>query len=812
MKSILIIDVHNDNFISLKGVIETYIHDCTVLTALSGKVGIQLAKLKKPDIILLDVIMNEMDGYEACKQLKENELTKHIPIILTSAAKTDSKSRVKGLNCGAHSVLSMPINEDELVAQIKVIYRIKEDADKLKGENLRLEKLVNEKTTEYKNSIEKYKTLYKNNPLPYQTLNGQGELVEVNESWLSLLGYKKEDEVLGISYGKFLHEDFEKVFEEIFPSLKSNGFVNDVHLKLEQKNGNFIDISLTGRSVYHIDGAFKQSYCVFQDITKRKKTEEKLIRNQFYLSKSQEIAKIGTWDLDFGTNQLNWTEENYKICGVTQDTNVNYEVFLNCVHPDDREYVDSLWKVETDKKSYDMEHRLLVGSKAKWVREKAELIFDVKGNPTNIIGVTQDITQQKQAEFTLLNTNARHSAMIENIGDVIAIMGADSITKYQSPNIEKWFGWKPEELIGTKGWDKIHPEDIERIQIEYSKLLKTKTNSIVEFRFKCKNGNYKWVELYASNHINNTTIDGILLNYHDITERKRFEKTQQIILEISKLSFEHSSLNGFLVEIHNIINELVRANNFYVALYDKRSNTYSFPYYKDELDIYEINQPYNLSNGYTDHVRKSGKAIINRGSIDGLNVKKIEVQGYGETPSVWFGLPLKSGRQDEVIGVIAIQDYHNFEAYTEIEQATMKIITDKIGVFIERVKNLEDFKKAKEKAEESDRLKSAFLANMSHEIRTPMNGILGFAGLLKSPNLTGDKQQKYIDIIEKGGARMLTIINDIISISKIESGHLEVNIQESNINEQTDYIYTFFKPEIEANGMKFSFRNSLPYK
>jgi len=116
----------------------------------------------------------------------------------------------------------------------------------------------------------------------------------------------------------------------------------------------------------------------------------------------------------------------------------------------------------------------------------------------------------------------------------------------------------------------------------------------------------------------------------------------------------------------------------------------------------------------------------------------------------------------------------------------------------------------KKKADESSRLKSAFLANMSHEIRTPMNGILGFAELLKNPNLTGEQQQKYIQIIEKGGARMLNIINDIVSISKIESGQMEVNMQLSNINEQIEYIYTFFKPDIEGKGMQFSFRNSLP--
>jgi len=74
--------------------------------------------------------------------------------------------------------------------------------------------------------------------------------------------------------------------------------------------------------------------------------------------------------------------------------------------------------------------------------------------------------------------------------------------------------------------------------------------------------------------------------------------------------------------------------------------------------------------------------------------------------------------------------------------------------------------KAKEKAEESDRLKSTFLANMSHEIRTPMNGILGFAELLRDPHLSGEDQQEYINIINKSGVRMLNIINDIVDISK----------------------------------------------
>ncbi|MCX6309065.1 MAG: hybrid sensor histidine kinase/response regulator, partial [Bacteroidia bacterium] len=126
----------------------------------------------------------------------------------------------------------------------------------------------------------------------------------------------------------------------------------------------------------------------------------------------------------------------------------------------------------------------------------------------------------------------------------------------------------------------------------------------------------------------------------------------------------------------------------------------------------------------------------------------------------------------------------------------------------ERKQKEQELVRAKQQAEESDRLKSAFLANMSHEIRTPMNGLLGFAELLKKPKLSGKEQQKYISIIERSGARMLNIINDIIDISKIESGQMNVNLKMSNIVNQVEYIYHFFKPEAEKKGLDFFIGNT----
>ena len=170
-------------------------------------------------------------------------------------------------------------------------------------------------------------------------------------------------------------------------------------------------------------------------------------------------------------------------------------------------------------------------------------------------------------------------------------------------------------------------------------------------------------------------------------------------------------------------------------------------------------------------------------------------------------VPIKN--KDRIAGLLQFNDRRNGCLSLELIEI-LEGIASHIGNALMRKYAEEELIQAKEKAEESDRLKSAFLANMSHEIRTPMNGILGFTELLKEPKLTGDEQQQYISIIEQSGERMLNTINDIINISKIESGQMEISISETNVNEQIEYIYSFFKPEVEQKGLQICFKKALP--
>lgn len=157
MKKILAIDDQKANLITIKAVIESHLPQCIVLTALSGEEGIEIAQRELPNTILLDIKMPIMDGFETCKRLKEGELTKYISVVMITATSSDTESRVRAFDIGADAFLTKPIDPIELVAQIKVMLRIKEVEDKLKEINLSLESKIAEQTKHLRAEIEERK-------------------------------------------------------------------------------------------------------------------------------------------------------------------------------------------------------------------------------------------------------------------------------------------------------------------------------------------------------------------------------------------------------------------------------------------------------------------------------------------------------------------------------------------------------------------------------------------------------------------------------------------------------------------------------
>ncbi len=157
-------------------------------------------------------------------------------------------------------------------------------------------------------------------------------------------------------------------------------------------------------SVLAYSPAPRRFVTICEDITEDRQTQKTLEKQRYYLAKAQELGRIGTWELDILGNELHWTEENCRIFGVPPGSVVDYELFLSKVHPEDRDFVHREWSRAMAGEPYDIEHRLVPGAGAEWVREKAEVAFDDQGRAISAIGFTQDVTEARKLRLELQRT------------------------------------------------------------------------------------------------------------------------------------------------------------------------------------------------------------------------------------------------------------------------------------------------------------------------------------------------------------------------------------------------------------------------
>jgi len=276
MTKILVVDDKKDNLIALKALINNLEPEYEILTAASGIEGIELAKSKQPDTILLDVQMPKMDGYEVCLTLRVTQETKRIPIIFLTAVKTSSSDRIKGLELGGDAYLTKPIDEGELLANLHAMLRIKKVEDELKKEKDSLEVTVAERTKDLQESEAKYIDLYDNAPDMFVSVDAlTSRIRRCNQTLADALGYKKE-EIIGQLSDFVYHPDCFVEAEKAFQQFVDTGEINDAELQLKRKDGSKIEVSLNVSAIRNEEGQVLYSRSIWRDITDRKQTEEAL--------------------------------------------------------------------------------------------------------------------------------------------------------------------------------------------------------------------------------------------------------------------------------------------------------------------------------------------------------------------------------------------------------------------------------------------------------------------------------------------------------------------------------------------------------
>ena len=343
----------------------------------------------------------------------------------------------------------------------------------------------------------------------------------------------------------------------------------------------------------------------------------------------------------------------------------------------------------------------------------------------------------------------------------------------------------PEDLVGIKQQELLGGKDNQKNRQAFKNFITSNyrlTN--VETEEKIKDG--KTIQLLNSavGYIEN----GKLLRYWglkiDITEQKK------MLQELTQAKEKAEEGERALKHSYDLMKYIIEHNRSAIAVHDKDykyifvSQRYLQDYQVKENEIigkhhYDVFP--DLPQKWHDVHKKALMGEVSSAENDPYYKDDGTVEWAQWECRPWYD-------RDNSIG--------GFIIYSEV-------ITDRINMELK-------LREAKEKAEESDRLKSAFLANMSHEIRTPMNGILGFTDLLLNPDLNSEERENFIKIVHKSGQRMLNTVNDIVEVSKIEAGIISVRNQKIDINTEVEEMVHFFKPEANKKGLNLMIDLLLP--
>ncbi len=545
----------------------------------------------------------------------------------------------------------------------------------------------------------------------------------------------------------------------------------DIEYRIKRKDGEWI--WLADKAVEKRDKEGRTvAYGIFTDITGRKRAEEALRNNETFLKIAQEVAHLGSWELDLLKNKLYWTDETYYIFEIDPGKfDATYEAFIDCMHPDDRAlvakvYADSL----ATRTGFYVEHRILMrDGSVKYVEERCQTYFADDGTPLRSIGTVLDITERKRIEEELRFNEERFRALSLAAfeGIVFAKTGKIFDCNEQFARIA---GYGRDELIGTDGFKLIHPDDLACVR----RSILSESEEAYAFRMLHKDGSVRDVEAHPRMMIvkgENLRVTAV----NDITDRKKVEESLETLYKSSGWSIGKEFFDGVVESLYDwlgadcvIVGEKYGEDNI---------RALSMKIDGDKVEDFSYTLP---DTPCAKVVCKDGVCFYPE-NVTGLFPFDEDLAQMGAVG--YIGISLK-GRDGALIGVLCALTKKKFVLPPNAEEV-LKLVAARASAELERMRAEQEVVRLNESLElqVSERTaelravnkeQEAFAYSVSHDLRAPLRGIDGFSqALLEDYGDSLDANAKdYLNRIHSATQHMNELITDLLSLSKVTCSEL----------------------------------------
>ncbi len=544
----------------------------------------------------------------------------------------------------------------------------------------------------------------------------------------------------------------------------------ELELKTVREDGSNGWMWVLGETVKDVAGKTIGLWGAAQDISARKQAEQALFESEEMMRNSQSVAHICSYSTnlnvnDIGTRSWKCSPEFYKIFGINQSYPHTIEGWANFIHPDYREEMVAYHEyVIKERIPFEHEYKIIriEDGAERWVFGTGKLELDEKGNPIRMHGAIQDITESKRHLETIQNERQLLRTLIDNLPVTVYIKDKNARKIVANTLDLATIGIMDDSHVLGKTELELFDNEIGRRGYEDDLNVIRTAKPVLnreEYFFSDK-GEIHWLLTSKMPLLDeNGKPTGLVGISRDITEQKKAESQIQKLTE----SIEQSPSTIIITDINGAIEY--------------------------------VNQKFCEITGYTkEEALGQNPRILKSGEMSDESYRHLWVTiSSGE---VWRG------------------EFHNRKKNGELywEWATLTSIKNDRGEITNYIAIKEDISLrkemevdliiAKEKAEESDRLKSAFLANMSHEIRTPLNSIIGFSELLSDSDFRVDQKIEFVDHIIRNGNNLLNIISDIVDISKIEAGEITIRKSKVHVKNLMNEIHSLHTLNVEEKLLK----------
>ena len=624
-----------------------------------------------------------------------------------------------------------------------------------------LKEITREKSTEeaLKASESRYHTLIETLQDGLSLFDLGGKLIYCNTRKKKLLGYGEGDEIMSVNAFGMIHPDDRKKADNFFRSILKKGSIPVVEIRILRKDGSDFWAELSASLLLDREGKPAYIMDTMKDITERKRSEEQLM----ILKNSVENHYDGAYWMDTNNRIVYVNDAACRATGYSRNELTGCDISM--INPlSTKEVMKLVWDKLRKDGSFTAEavHRRKDGTL--FPVEIVTSYINFEGKELGC-GFARDISDRKTAAEEMRLRLEQMRQIIDLVPSYIFAKDIEGRFLLANKALAEVFGLSPQEIQGKSDsdygatreqikWYRKHDLDV---------IKKGKPVYIAEEQVLRKDGSLGWFQTvkipYSHPGYEKPAILGVAT---DITERKQVEDELRKSESRFRNLFDQHSAVMLLVdpETEKIVDANQAASNYY---------------------------GYSITN-----LRNMPVSDITRDSSEmrSQRIKKV-IKHTKSTFETVHRLADGSLRDVEVfMGKVNVDNRDHL--YSVIHDIT------------EKKKILRDLIVAKERAEESDKVKTAFLHNISHEIRTPMNAIVGFSSLLESPGLPDDARKQYTDIIFQSSNHLLSIINDIVDISNIETGHIKISNNRVNVKNLVSGIYEQFRIIAAKHHLKFS--------